>query len=413
MLQATATINIVQNLPTKFPQIATLQSNISKDTAVVNIEVDQTLFIEQGTVMSINMPQPVSTLKVPVDYHTQVINGLRPISTLLPAFNSAVSGLPKPPAVQVELLPVMAYPDFPEPAYEYLAKINQDFIVPNLKLVPPNTIALMEPNYDFIHSFLIGLNHEMGRELLWREYPTDQRGTYFRQFWDAGGRRSPEGTDKTVFPYKDIKPIPNWGINTALDNFMVIGRPFPIKPLVLLLKGDLFKKYPNTVVFAQRARKQGNGKLELDDSNETVNLKFPLFSGNLAPDVRLLGFNLGIEEVKGVGTGNNQGWFFVLAEVPGEPRFGMDINYTAPDGDAPNTWDNLSLENVSAGNPFVLLNDTPVSTNGKAWPHENGGTTAADTDLEMWGRCSADMAGVLYQKPSMMAIHGKELLKDF
>ena len=23
----------------------------------------------------------------------------------------------------------------------------------------------------------------MGRELLWREYPTDQRGTYFDSFW--------------------------------------------------------------------------------------------------------------------------------------------------------------------------------------------------------------------------------------
>jgi hypothetical protein len=412
-LQATAAINIKQNLPDKLPQIATLQSNISKGTGIVNIAVDQTLFIQQDTIMSVNLPQPISTIKIPVDYHMQVINGLRPVSTLLPAFNSAVSGLPKPPAVQEELLPVMAYPDFPEPAYEYLAKINQDFIVPNLKLVPPNTIALMEPNYDFIHSFLIGLNHEMGRELLWREYPTDQRGTYFRQFWDAGGRRSPEGTDQTVFPYKDIKPIPNWGINTALDNFMTIGRPFPNKPLVLLLKGDLFKKYPNTVVFAQKARKPGSGKLELDDSNDTINLKFPLFSGNLAPDVRLLGFNLTIADVKGDDTGNNLGWFFVLAEVPGEPRFGMDINYTAPEGDAPNTWDNLSLENVSAANAFVLMNDTPVVIKGKAWPHENGQTTDADIDLEMWGRCSADMAGVLLQKPSMMAIHGKELLKDF
>ena len=27
------------------------------------------------------------------------------------------------------------------------------------------------------------MNHELARELLWREYPTDQRGTYSRQFW--------------------------------------------------------------------------------------------------------------------------------------------------------------------------------------------------------------------------------------
>ena len=32
---------------------------------------------------------------------------------------------------------------------------------------------------------MVGLNHEFARELLWREYPTDQRGSYFRQFWDV------------------------------------------------------------------------------------------------------------------------------------------------------------------------------------------------------------------------------------
>ena len=34
---------------------------------------------------------------------------------------------------------------------------------------------------------MVGLNHEFARELLWREYPTDQRGSYFRQFWDVRG----------------------------------------------------------------------------------------------------------------------------------------------------------------------------------------------------------------------------------
>jgi uncharacterized protein YukE len=27
-------------------------------------------------------------------------------------------------------------------------------------------------------------DHELGRELLWREYPSDSRSSYFRQFWD-------------------------------------------------------------------------------------------------------------------------------------------------------------------------------------------------------------------------------------
>ena len=32
---------------------------------------------------------------------------------------------------------------------------------------------------------MVGLNYEMSRQLLWNGYPTDQRGSYFRQFWDV------------------------------------------------------------------------------------------------------------------------------------------------------------------------------------------------------------------------------------
>ena len=36
---------------------------------------------------------------------------------------------------------------------------------------------------------MVGLNHEFARELLWREYPTDQRPSSFRQFWDVSQLR--------------------------------------------------------------------------------------------------------------------------------------------------------------------------------------------------------------------------------
>ena len=50
--------------------------------------------------------------------------------------------------------------------------------------MPPEHDHALETNPRFIESYMVGLNHEMARELLWREYPTDQRGTCFRQFWD-------------------------------------------------------------------------------------------------------------------------------------------------------------------------------------------------------------------------------------
>lgn len=379
--------------------------------------VAQNVFLKTQQVLSVEIPEASSTIQITANFQNAVIDNLSPVKTLLPSFRASFPGLPKTPETREDVLPVMAHPDFPEAVYQHLATINQDFIVPNLSLVPPNTIALMEPNFDFIHSFLVGINHEMSRELLWREYPTDQRGTYFRQFWDPGGNRSPQLQNLSEFSYKDIIPITKWGNDTSLDDFFKISKPLPNKPLVLLLKGDLLKKYPNTVIFAQKAIITDN-KLVLDDSNPEVNFKFPLFTGNLAPDVRLLGFDLSVAQARGtisktngVTEPGNEGWFFVLAEVPGEPRFGMDITYAPPLNGEKNTWDNLSIEDIKSGELFVRGKDIPLNTHGN-WPND-GSEVGKNDDLEKWGRSSADMAGILFQKPAMMAIHGDELLKSF
>ena len=80
----------------------------------------------------------------------------------------------------------MAHPVFTEPMYRALRDISPEFLAPNLELIPNNTISLLETNQRFIEAYMVGLNDEMGRELLWRQFPTDQRGSYFRQFWDVG-----------------------------------------------------------------------------------------------------------------------------------------------------------------------------------------------------------------------------------
>jgi hypothetical protein len=412
-------------LPRKVPKLPTMDSNIkirgratrsrrvapAAAAAVTERLLDshtKAAFDVTNQVMSIKVTENFSTIKIPADYHATVLSGLLPENTLLPAFRSKMPQLPKAPVKKDDVLPVMAHPDFPEPAYKYLAALDQDYVIPNLDLVPPNTVALMQPNFSFIHSFMVGLNHEMGRELLWREYPTDQRGTYFRQFWDPGGLRSPD-TPVSPDDYKDIRPIHLWGNNTSLEMFFVIGRPSPVKPLVLLLKGELLKKYPNTIVFAQRAVKDSQNQLVLDPSNTLDKYKFPVFSGNLAPDTRLLGFELSKEEVKLTGEPGEAGtgWFFVLAEVPGEPRFGLDINYEPP-ASGGNTWNDLSLENFTDF-PFISGNKPPdPNTSNGGWPAD-----ATSEILEIWGRSSADMAGILMQKPVMVAMHGSELLKDF
>ena len=96
----------------------------------------------------------------------------------------------------------------------YLRDINKELLIPNLQLIPPNTISLLETNPKFIESYMVGLNHEMGRELLWREYPTDLRGSYFRQFWEVKGVSNPD-TPADAEQLKDITKIHTLAVDNS------------------------------------------------------------------------------------------------------------------------------------------------------------------------------------------------------
>ena len=67
----------------------------------------------------------------------------------------------------------MAYPVIDLPMYEPLKNLSSELFLPNINLIEHNSITLLETNQRFIESYMVGLNHEFARELLWREYPTD------------------------------------------------------------------------------------------------------------------------------------------------------------------------------------------------------------------------------------------------
>lgn len=321
------------------------------------------------------------------------------------------------------LIPAMAYPDFPDPMYEDLRDISSELFLPNLQLIPPNTISLLKTNPAFIESYMLGLNHEFGRELLWREYPTDERGSYFRQFWDVKGIITETTTtlkpEQIADMYKDIDPIDQWLTASALGTHRNKKRPQG-EELVLMVRGELLKKYPNTIIYAQKAHiyKDSNGvadptkdpiilqvKTEADMATE---VRFPIFRAEIQPDFRFIGFEMTIAEAKGADNPKTEnddwGWYFILQQIPGEPRFGMDVTL-APDDDpsTPITWDDLAWNNFVDGMRFVSTSVLPkVSFMSQL--------TAAEQ--AQWGSHSADMAFVLYQKPVMIAVHAKEMLEN-
>jgi hypothetical protein len=306
-----------------------------------------------------------------------------------------------------KIFEAMAYPDFDDEMYKPLVDISGELMLPNLKLVPTNIISLLKTNQKFIESYLVGLNHEMGGELLWREYPTDERGSYFRQFWEVKGviRPSAGKTDAQLAEeYKDIPPIHTWLSTSALGAHNNRDPSGKTEQAVLLIRGDLLKRYPNTVIFAQKAIASSSGNepgidLDLTESEFATQVKFPLYRAELPPDIKLFGFDLTIEQARGTelspGFSDHLGWFFVIQEVPGEPRFGMDITYD-PGSDGV-SWDDVAWDLLPADTRFLKAGIAP-----------NIGVP----DKNRWGADSANMAYVLFQKPSMVAVHASEMLES-
>jgi hypothetical protein len=318
------------------------------------------------------------------------------------------------------LVPAMAYPDFDDPMYEKLRDLSSELLLPNLQLIPPNSITLLETNPSFIESYLTGLNYEFGKELLWREYPTDRRGSYFRQFWDVRGiiaAASGESAASTAERSKDITPLDTWTASSALGTHRNPLRP-PGEQVVLTVRGDLLKKYPNTLIYAQKAHiardSSGNPRPAQEpvvipvtsDADIEREIKFPVFKASVEPDIRFFGFDLSVEQAQGGSNpqleSDDWGYYFVIQQLPGEPRFGMDVSF-APDDDpaTPLTWNDLSWTLFPESQGFI---DATV-------PPQSFIPAGAGESLAQWGSDSARMASILYQNPVMIAVHAKEMLE--
>lgn len=283
--------------------------------------------------------------------------------------------------------PIMVYPEFPYPMAEYLEALSADFIIPGLSGLANNSVLLLEPNQAFIEAFMLGLNHEMSRELLWRGYPTDQKGTYFRQFWDTDDFLNLNGADYNL---KNILPIHEWSKELGEHQPSSIGKD--IKMMVMILRGDLLNKFPNTVVFAQKAKFVGGTSQQRVLDLDNPSYRFPIFRSQIAPDITTLGFLFTPDVAKGNET-DDAGWFFMFQERAGEIRFGLDDNTTPKKLEK---WDDLAWQHLDK-TTYVDL-DSDLAINDPMKFKESDGTDAAQ------------LAHILYQSPFMLGIHATDLL---
>lgn len=321
-----------------------------------------------------------------VNIKTRLLESVDPEKTIKARVEASLSTNGNQPKGD-PLEPIMDAPSFPQPMYEALRDLSQDFLLPGLENVPANTVTLLEANPKFVESFMVGLNAEMSSELLWRNYPTDQRGTYFRQFWDA--TPDPKKTDQ-----RDIQPITNWR-----DRHLGENSPNTSGKLVLLIRGELLRRYPNSVIYAVRAVKFKN---TLDLSRDTKDERHPIFRGTLKPDVTFLGFNLSDEEALGKPPNDANGFFFVIQQQPTEPAFGLDVaDFVKPLPDPPASWNDLSWRHFAK-----------TEAEFQALSHVSADKVFPAIDKVTWGKNSAHQAFITLQRPVRIAIHAKQMIKE-
>lgn len=413
--------------------------------------------------------------------------------------NWVISGLYLPPFIKAQQKETFkeaeAYPVFDLPMYKPLAEYSAELFLPNINYIEQNSISLLETNQKFIEAYLVGLNHEFARELLWREYPTDQRGSYFRQFWETNGlmdvtpvtRDTLEARYKKVFEtkklyipelveykeklenrainlddaflieahqhifkeeLKDIKPIHYWSKNARLGEHDYRELPGENEEeAVLVIRGELLKKYPTAVIYAHRAAWQDKDRKPVLNSSQTIDntkertlypltadqeanpprniVKTPLYEAKVDPDIYFFGFDLTIPEAMGADGSNptdDPGWFFIIKERPGEPRLGLDIGNggNIDEANKIELWNDLNWGDVKPAVPegayLQISSDTPtVSADQTLEDDDDEKIVQQREDRQIsWHRDmnAAELAYILYQVPVLVAVHASEMLPD-
>ncbi|MEU0253799.1 hypothetical protein ABZ299_15140 [Streptomyces sp. NPDC006184] len=264
------------------------------------------------------------------------------------------------------LRPIMAHPKFTVPIAEELLARWPEWALPGIGALPPDSVTLLETNPQFIAALLVGLNNEFNRELLWREFPTDQRGTPFARFWPSDGA--------------DVEEIALWPPDAPLGSALRTGGE---GDLAMLVRGDLLARFPGTALLAVRGV---DGKLP------------PALDGVPATPLALdestalyLFADLDVERARA------EDWLFVFREPMHATQFGFDS------GEQParmGTWADLTWNGVGVdAGRCVRLGQAPATPAG-----------LAQSDPPVWGRDAADMARIAFQQPFQLAFRATTLL---
>lgn len=275
------------------------------------LRAEMTSLIDPGALLSIDTVPHRDTLAVASAAITTAIDPRTTVRASLAGRLHLSAGLADRWFAQPRIAPIMAAPRFDRPMYRALEEYDREWLVPGLGLLPANDfVTVLSTNREFMAAFFVGLSDEMGRELLWRGYPTDQRGTYFHRFWN---------------PVKDElgKPIHLFPKKKLADQISLGGGSKDCA--VIVVKSELVRRFPDLII--QAVKNQGTVRDPVFEKVDSPQKTAPiLFSEVLAPDIALVGVDISVDELDG------DEWWITIAEHPSATRFQRAADNQLPAG---------------------------------------------------------------------------------
>ena len=266
---------------------------------------------------------------------------------------------------------IVATPRFQQALAEWL---DPAFLMAGVNL-PPDTAGLLDVNAPFVEALMVGANHELARELAWRGVPLDRASTPLTQFFGSTGSQAPKG----------LAAIATWKDAEKLGSHVAFG-----ENAVFVLRSRIVGHLSEALIYLAQAVPDGQFR-----KPGTTQL-LPVFRGTAGVDTAYLGFEIAPDKLGGSGTGTDLGWYVIIQEIEGAPRFGFDEG--ADGSPAFNTWNDAAwpMVGLTASGEYVSIGAKMLKP-------------LAPGNLN-WGGGSAHMASICLQRPVRLSIHASLLL---
>jgi hypothetical protein len=265
---------------------AELLRRLAEEFKFENEEPDLDSLIEFGDGLVSKPPdrpcRPVDLGKLE-EILTATIDPTRPDALVIRRVLDGITGLdPAQPLAPVEICVGLDLP-----VWTFLRDQAPDWLLPGVNALEKDSVVGMESNPTFVDAFLLGLNTQVLSELRWRNMRIATGCTPMRTFWGqidlAGNRRMP-----------DIRGIHLWDATSPLGD--ANHQPPPVtaaNDLVLVFRSDLFRRYPNTLVYIAPAPQAGGvPDWDADPPFGGTERLYPTFQGSIGTDITFFRFEL-------------------------------------------------------------------------------------------------------------------------